>query len=88
MTTAQDKMRLVKAASVGLANATSQQRADALHNIARLLIERTPEIMAANAKDIERGQANDMTVSTQMNSPRREAHSCNFRIGYQDHHAS
>jgi len=65
MTTAQDKMRLVKAASVGLANATSQQRADALHNIAKLLIERTSEIMSANAKDIERGQANDMTVSTQ-----------------------
>ena len=65
MTTAIDKMRLVKAASVGLANATPQQRATALHNIAKLLIERAPEIMAANAKDIERGQANDMTVSTQ-----------------------
>ena len=65
MTTAIDKMRLVKTASVGLANATSQQRTDALHNIAKLLIERTHEIMAANAKDIERGQANDMTLSTQ-----------------------
>jgi glutamate-5-semialdehyde dehydrogenase len=65
MTTALDKMRLVKAASISLANATPQQRADALHNIAKLLIERTAEIMAANAKDIERGQANDMTVSTQ-----------------------
>ncbi len=65
MTTALDKMRLVKTASVGLANATPKQRADALHNIAKLLIERTTEIMAANAKDIERGQANDMTVSTQ-----------------------
>ncbi len=65
MATALDKMRLVKNASVGLANATPQQRADALHNIAKLLIERTTEIMAANAIDIERGQANDMTVSTQ-----------------------
>ncbi len=65
MATALDKMRLVKTASVGLANATPQQRANALHNIAKLLIERTVEIMAANAKDIERGQANDMTVSTQ-----------------------
>ena len=65
MTTAIDKMRLVKTASVGLANATSQQRTDALHNIAKLLIDRTTEIMAANAKDIERGQANDMTISTQ-----------------------
>ena len=65
MTTAIDKMRLVKSASVGLANATSQQRTDALHNIAKLLIDRTTEIMAANAKDIERGQANDMTISTQ-----------------------
>lgn len=65
MTTAIDKMRLVKTASVGLANATSQQRTDALHNIAKLLIDRTPEIISANAKDIERGQANDMTLSTQ-----------------------
>lgn len=65
MTTAIDKMRLVKAASVGLANATPQQRAQALHNIAKLLIERTAEIIAANSIDIERGQANDMTVSTQ-----------------------
>jgi glutamate-5-semialdehyde dehydrogenase len=65
MTTAIDKMRLVKAASVGLANATPQQRAQALHNIAQLLMDRTSEIMSANAKDIERGQANDMSVSTQ-----------------------
>lgn len=65
MTTAIDKMRLVKAASVGLANATPLQRANALHNIAKLLVERTTEIMNANAKDIERGQANDMTISTQ-----------------------
>ena len=65
MATAIDKMRLVKAASVGLANATPHQRAAALHNIAKLLIERTAEIIAANSKDIERGQSNDMTVSTQ-----------------------
>lgn len=65
MTTAIDKMRLVKAASAGLANATPLQRATALHNVAKLLIERAAEIMSANAKDIERGQANDMTISTQ-----------------------
>lgn len=65
MATAIDKMRLVKAASVGLANATPQQRAEALHNIAKLLIERTAAIIDANAKDIERGQANDMSISTQ-----------------------
>ncbi len=65
MATAIDKMRLVKAASVGLANATPQQRAEALHNIAKLLIERTAEIILANTKDIERGQANDMSISTQ-----------------------
>ncbi len=65
MATAIDKMRLVKAASVGLANATPQQRAEALHNIAKLLIERTAEIILANVKDIERGQANDMSISTQ-----------------------
>jgi glutamate-5-semialdehyde dehydrogenase len=58
-------MRLVKAASVGLANATPHQRTEALHNIAKLLIERTAEIIAANSTDIERGQAADMTASTQ-----------------------
>ena len=65
MVTAIDKMRLVKTASVQLANASSQQRTQALHNIAKLLIDRTDEIIEANSKDIERGQANDMTQSTQ-----------------------
>jgi len=65
MATAIEKMRLVKAASVGLANATPHQRTEALHNIAKLLIERTAEIIAANSTDIERGQAADMTASTQ-----------------------
>ena len=36
-----------------------------LENISRLLIERTDSIIAANAKDLERGQAGDMTQSTQ-----------------------
>jgi len=65
MATAIEKMRLVKAASVGLANATPHQRTEALHNIAKLLIERAAEIIAANSTDIERGQAADMTASTQ-----------------------
>jgi glutamate-5-semialdehyde dehydrogenase len=65
MATAIEKMRLVKAASVGLANATPHQRTEVLHNIAKLLIERTAEIIAANSTDIERGQAADMTASTQ-----------------------
>ncbi len=65
MTTAIDKMTLVKAASVELAQASSAQRTLVMHNIASLLLERTDEIIAANAKDLERGQAGDMTASTQ-----------------------
>lgn len=65
MLTAIDKMQLVKKASVSLANATSAQRTQALHNIARLLIERTDEIILANGKDLERGQAAHMSASTQ-----------------------
>ena len=64
MLSANEKMTLVKKASVGLANASSQQRTNALHNIAKLLIARTPDIIAANAKDLERGAQNDMTKST------------------------
>ena len=64
MLSANEKMTLVKNASVGLANASSQQRTNALHNIAKLLIARTPEIIAANVKDLERGAQNDMTKST------------------------
>ena len=65
MVTAIDKMTLVKAASVELAKASSAQRTQVLHNIASLLIERTAEIIEANNKDIERGRAGDMTLSTQ-----------------------
>ena len=65
MLSAIDKMTLVKAASFELAQASSAKRTQVLHNIAALLIERTDEIIAANIKDIERGQAADMTVSTQ-----------------------
>ena len=65
MLSAIDKMTLVKAASIELAQASSAKRTQVLHNIAALLIERTDEIIAANIKDIERGQAADMTVSTQ-----------------------
>ena len=65
MLSAIDKMNLVKAASTELAQASSEKRSQVLHNIAALLIERTDEIIAANNKDIERGQAADMTASTQ-----------------------
>jgi glutamate-5-semialdehyde dehydrogenase len=58
-------MTLVKTASVELAQASSAQRTQVLHNIASLLLERTEEIIAANSKDLERGQAGDMTASTQ-----------------------
>ena len=65
MVTAIEKMSRVKAASVQLAQASSAQRAQVLENIARLLIDRSENIMAANAEDIARGQAGDMTLSTQ-----------------------
>ena len=65
MLSAIEKMTLVKNASIELAQASSAKRTQALHNIAALLIERTDEIIAANSKDIERGQAADMTISTQ-----------------------
>jgi len=65
MLSAIDKMTLVKNASIEMAQSSSAKRTQVLHNIAALLIERTDEIIAANSKDLERGQAADMTVSTQ-----------------------
>ena len=65
MLTAIDKMQLVKKASVSLANAKPVQRTQALHNIARLLVERSDEIIRANSKDLERGEAAQMSASTQ-----------------------
>lgn len=64
MLTAQDKMALVKGASFSLANATSAKRTLALENVARLLLERTDEIIAANQLDLDRGAKADMTKST------------------------
>jgi glutamate-5-semialdehyde dehydrogenase len=64
MLTAQDKMTLVKGASFSLANATPAKRTRALENIAKLLLERTDEIIAANQLDLDRGAKADMTKST------------------------
>ena len=64
MLTAQDKMALVKGASFSLANATSAKRTRALENVAKLLLERTDEIIAANQLDLDRGAKADMTKST------------------------
>ena len=64
MLTAQDKMALVKGASFSLANATSAKRTLALENVAKLLLERTDEIVAANQLDLDRGAKADMTKST------------------------
>lgn len=64
MLTAQDKMSLVKGASFSLANATSAKRTRALENIAKLLLERTDAIIAANQLDLDRGAKADMTKST------------------------
>lgn len=64
MLTAQDKMSLVKGASFSLANATPAKRTRALDNIAKLLLERTDEIIAANQLDLDRGAKAEMTKST------------------------
>ena len=64
MLTAQDKMALVKGASFSLANATSAKRTLALENVAKLLLERADEIIAANQLDLDRGAKADMTKST------------------------
>lgn len=64
MLTAQDKMTLVKGASFSLANATPAKRTRALENIAKLLLERTDEIIAANQLDLDRGAKAEMTKST------------------------
>lgn len=64
MLTAQDKMSLVKGASFSLANATPAKRTRALENIAKLLLERTDEIIAANELDLDRGAKAEMTKST------------------------
>jgi glutamate-5-semialdehyde dehydrogenase len=64
MLTAQDKMSLVKGASFSLANATPAKRTRALENIAKLLLERTDEIIAANQLDLDRGAKAEMTKST------------------------
>jgi glutamate-5-semialdehyde dehydrogenase len=64
MLTAQDKMALVKGASFSLANATPAKRTRALENIAKLLLERSDEIIAANQLDLDRGEKAEMTKST------------------------
>ena len=64
MLSAQDKMTLVKGASFSLANAAPAKRTHALQNIAKLLLERTDEIIAANQLDLDRGAAAEMTKST------------------------
>lgn len=64
MLTAQEKMALVKGASFLLANATPAKRTRALEAIAKLLLDRTADIIAANQLDLERGAAADMTKST------------------------
>ena len=64
MLSAQDKMTLVKGASFSLANAAPAKRTHALENIAKLLLERTDEIIVANQLDLDRGAAAEMTKST------------------------
>jgi glutamate-5-semialdehyde dehydrogenase len=55
-----DVCRAAKAAAAPLAALDSRVKDAALYAIADALIERTPEILAANAKDLEAGRVNDI----------------------------
>ena len=65
MATAIDKIKLAKGASgsLGLANTNTKNRV--LANISRLLPERADAIIAANAKDLERGLAEGLSTGLQ-----------------------
>ncbi|WP_062378611.1 glutamate-5-semialdehyde dehydrogenase [Demequina pelophila] len=55
-----DVCRRAKAASRTLATATRAVKDQALHAMADALVAQAPRIVEANAKDLERGRANDM----------------------------
>ena len=65
MSTATDKLRLAKAASASLGQANTLKKNEALHAISRLLPIRADQIIAANQKDLERGQAEGLSSGLQ-----------------------
>lgn len=65
MITALDKLALAKAASKGLAQASTIQKNEVLKQISLLLPARATEIIAANQLDLDRGVADGMTESLQ-----------------------
>jgi glutamate-5-semialdehyde dehydrogenase len=65
MITALDKIALAKAASKGLAQASTIQKNEVLRQISLLLPARATEIIASNQLDLDRGVADGMTESLQ-----------------------
>ena len=65
MVNAIEKIRLAKGASASLGQASTATKNEALRQIAELLPVRADEIIAANAKDLAKGQAEGMTDSLQ-----------------------
>ena len=63
MKTLIESARAAKAASLEVAQLTTTQKNEALRAMARALIERAPEILAANAKDMEKGREGGMPDS-------------------------
>jgi glutamate-5-semialdehyde dehydrogenase len=58
-------MQLAKDASIGLANASTASKNSALQAIAELLVSRTPEILAANAIDLEQAVKSNLATGLQ-----------------------
>lgn len=65
MATATDRIRAAKAASSSIGLANTHVKNAVLRKIAELLPERTAEILAGNAKDMERAAADGMSVGLQ-----------------------
>lgn len=63
MKTLVESAQAAKAASLEVAQLTTTQKNEALRAMARALIERAPEILAANAKDMEKGREGGMPDS-------------------------
>jgi glutamate-5-semialdehyde dehydrogenase len=58
-------MQLAKDASIGLANASTASKNSALQASAELLVSRTPEILAANAIDLEQAVKSNLATGLQ-----------------------
>jgi len=65
MATATDRIKLAKGASASIGLASTHVKNNVLRTIAALLPERAAEIIAGNAKDMERAAADGMSVGLQ-----------------------